>query len=116
MTIEKSEKDHFVYITYARQGYKDIDQFRVMMSNILSDRASEKDIVIDFGVSKYLTSPEIGAMVRLANGLVGSSRIVRVIPSESLYKQLLSINLTKLEHFTVYKDRQEFAEQLKKML
>jgi hypothetical protein len=115
MAIEKTEKEHFVYITYARQGYKDVDQFRTTMSSILSDRASEKDIVIDFGVCRYLTSPEIGSMVRLANALVGTSRFVRVIPSEDLHKQLSSINLTRLDHLAIYKNRQDFAEQLKKM-
>ena len=115
MAMEKSEKDHFVYITYSRQGYKDVEQFRTTLSALLSDKASEKDIVIDFGLSKYLTSPEIGAIVRLAQGLAASTRILRIIPSEALYKQLSSLNLTNLEHLTIYKDRQDFADQLSKM-
>jgi len=115
MTIEKSEKDHFVLIKYARQGFKDIEQLRTMLSGIQSDTGSEKDIVIDFGASKYLTSPEIGCIVRLAHGLVGSSRILRVIPSEGLYKQLSSLNLAKLDHLTIYENREDFADHLKKM-
>lgn len=115
MSIEKAEKDHFIYITYSRQGFKDIEQFRTMLSGIQSDIGSEKDIVIDFGATKYLTSPEIGSIVRLANGLVGSSRILRVIPCEGLYKQLSSLNLTNLDHLTIYKSRQEFIDQLKEM-
>jgi hypothetical protein len=115
MTIEKSEKNHFVYVTYFRQGFKDIEQFRTMLSGIQSDTSSEKDIVVDFGVSKYLTSPEIGSIVRLANSLVGSARILRVIPCEGLYKQLSTLNLTKLDHLTIYKNREDFTDQLKKM-
>jgi hypothetical protein len=115
MTMEKSEKDHFIYVTYSRQGFKDVNHFRTAMAVLASDKTSEKDIVIDFGNTKYLTSPEIGSMVRLANGLVGSSRILRVIPCEGLYRQLSSLNLTKLDHFAVYQNRDDFAEQLKKM-
>jgi hypothetical protein len=51
--------------------------------------------------------------VRLANNLKGSPRIVRVIPGDELYKQISSINLTNLEHLVVYKNRQDFAQQLK---
>jgi hypothetical protein len=113
MTIEKSEKEKFVYFTYARQGYKDVELFKSSMSVELSKTDSIKDIIIDFGLCKYLTSPEIGALVRLANALKGSPRIVRVIPCDELYKQISSINLTNLEHLIVYKNRQEFTDQLK---
>ena len=115
MTIEKTEKDHFIYITYARQGSKDIEQFRTMLSGIQSEKRSEKDIIIDFGARKYLASPEIGSIVRLAQGLVGSSRILRIIPCEGLYEQLSSLYLTNLDNLTIYKNRDDFTDQLKKM-
>jgi hypothetical protein len=115
MTLEKSEKEKFVYFTYTRQGYKDVDQFKSAMSAEMSVLGSSKDIIIDFGVCKYLTSPEIGTLVRLANGLKGSPRMVRVIPSDDLYKQIAAINITNLDHLIIYKNRQDFAEQLKRM-
>jgi hypothetical protein len=113
MSIEKSEKGKFIYITYARQGYKDVEQFKNVLGAELADRESTKDIIIDFGLCKYLTSPEIGTLVRLANNLKASPRIVRVIPCDELYKQISSINLTNLDHLIVYKNRQDFADQLK---
>jgi hypothetical protein len=113
MAIEKSEKEKFIYITYSRQGYKDVELFKSALGAELSNRESTKDIIIDFGLCKYLTSPEIGTLVRLANGLKGSPRIVRVIPCDELYKQISSINLTNLDHLIVYKNRQDFADQLK---
>jgi hypothetical protein len=115
MTLEKIEKEHFVYINYSRQGYKDVDLFRATLAAFRSEAGSEKDIVIDFGNSRYLTSPEIGSMIRLAQGLVEKSRILRIIPCEELYRQLSSLNLTHLDHLMIYKNRDEFAEQLKKM-
>jgi hypothetical protein len=113
MAIEKSEKEKFVYFTYARQGYKDVELFKSSMAAELANRESTKDIIIDFGMTRYLTSPEIGTLVRLANSLKGSPRLVRVIPSDDLFKQISSINLTSLEHLIVYKNRQEFTDQLK---
>ena len=113
MSIERSEKDTFVYFTYARQGYKDVELFKSSMTAELSNRESTKDIILDFGPTRYLTSPEIGTLVRLANNLKGSPRIVRVIPGDELYKQISSINLTNLEHLIVYKNRQDFTDQLK---
>jgi hypothetical protein len=112
MTIEKSEKEKFVYFTYARQGYKDVELFKSAMSVELAKTDSTKDIIIDFGLCKYLTSPEIGTLVRLANGLKASPRIVRAIPCDELYKQISSINLTNLDHLIVYKNRKEFTDQL----
>jgi hypothetical protein len=113
MSLERSEKEKYVYFTYTRQSYKDVDQFKSALAAEMSVFKSEKDIIIDFGVCKYLTSPEIGTLVRLANGLKGSLRIVRVIPCDELHRQLSSINLTALEHLIVYKSREEFADQLK---
>ena len=113
MAIERSEKEKFVYFTYARQGYKDVELFKSSMAAELSNRESTKDIIIDFGASRYLTSPEIGTLVRLANNLKGSTRIVRVIPCDDLYRQISSINLTNLDHLIVYKNRQDFADRLK---
>jgi hypothetical protein len=115
MALEKTEHAQFIYITYSRQGYKDVEQFRITLSSLMSDRTSEKDIVIDFGTSKLLTSPEIGSVVRLAQGIAGTSRFLRVIPGEGLYKQLTALNLTHLSHLAIYKTREDFAEQLKKM-
>jgi hypothetical protein len=113
MTIEKTEKEKFVYITYARQGIIDVEQFKQTLSSLSSNRESTKDIIIDFGVCKILTSPEIGALVRLSNDLKSSPRIVRVIPSDELYKQFVSVNLTQLDHLTIYKNRQDFTDRLK---
>jgi hypothetical protein len=113
MTIERSEKDKFVYFTYGRQGYKDVELFKSALAAELANRESTKDIILDFGPTRYLTSPEIGTLVRLANNLKSSPRIVRVIPCDDLYKQISSINLTNLEHLIVYKNRQDFADQLK---
>ncbi len=113
MTIEKTDKGKFIYITYARQGVKDVDLFKTALLSELSNKDSIKDIIVDFGMCKYLTSPEIGILVRAATSLKGSPRIVRVIPCEGLYKQMLSVNLTKVDHLTIYKDRQDFAQQLK---
>jgi hypothetical protein len=113
MAIEKSEKEKFIYITYSRQGFKDVEQFKSVLGAELLNRESTKDIIIDFGLCKYLTSPEIGTLVRLANALKVSPRIVRVIPCDELYKQISSINLTNLDHLIVYKNRQDFADQLK---
>jgi hypothetical protein len=113
MSLERSEKEKFVYFAYSRQGVKDVDQFKSAMSAEMGVFESDKDIIIDFGACKYLTSPEIGTLVRLANGLKGSLRIVRVIPSDELHRQLSSINLIALEHLIVYKNREEFADQLK---
>jgi hypothetical protein len=113
MTLERSEKEKFVYFIYVRQGYKDVELFKSSLASELANRESTKDIIIDFGVCKYLTSPEIGVVVRLVEGLKGSPRIVRVIPSDELYKQLSSINLTNLGNLVIYKNRQEFADQLK---
>jgi hypothetical protein len=112
MTIEKSEKEKFVYITYARQGIIDVDQFKQVLASLASDRETTKDIIIDFGACKILTSPEIGSLVRLSTQLKGSPRIVRVIPSDELYKQFASVNLTSLDHLVIYKNRQDFKDRL----
>ncbi len=115
MSIDKMEKEHFVLITYARQGYKDVEQFRIMLSSLISSLGPEKDIVIDFGTTKALTSPEIGAVARLAEGLKETARFVRLVPSDSLHKQFSSLNLSKIEHLTIYKNRQNFADHVMKM-
>jgi hypothetical protein len=112
MTIEKNEKGKFIYITYARQGITDVEQFKQVLAGLTFDREATKDIIIDFGNCKILTSPEIGALVRLSTQLKGSPRIVRVIPSDELYKQFVSVNLTSLDHLTIYKNPQDFKDQL----
>ena len=113
MTIGRSEKEKFVYFTYGREGYKDVELFKNALAAEMCIEGSTKDIIIDFGTCKYLTSPEIGSFVRLANSFKGAPRIVRVIPCDDLYKQLSSINITDLEHLIIYKNRQDFTDQLK---
>jgi hypothetical protein len=114
MAIEKTEKENYIYITYSRQGILDVEKFKQLLAGLVSDHEKTKDIIIDFGVCKTLTSPEIGAVVRLANQLKGSPRILRVVPSDELYKQFVSVNLTSLDYLSIYKNRQEFLDQLKK--
>jgi hypothetical protein len=113
MTIEKVDKGNFTYITYTRQGFKDVELFKATLSGLGVDKEATKDIIIDFRAMKYLTSPELGALVRLANQLKGSPRIVRAIPGDDLYKQFSSVNLTIIAGLTIYKNRQDFADQLK---
>ncbi len=113
MTVEKMEKDSFIFVTYARQGFKDVELFKTTLSSIAADKEASKDIIVDFRAAKYLTSPELGALVRLANQLRGTPRIVRVIPSDELYKQFSAINLTQVDRLTIYKNRQDFADQIK---
>jgi len=113
MAVEKIEKDNFVYVTYDRQGFKDVEHFKASLSNLANDKAATKDIIVDFRTAKYLTSPEIGALVRLANQLHGTQRIVRVIPSDELFKQFSSVNLTAVDRLTIYKNRQDFSDHLK---
>jgi hypothetical protein len=113
MAVEKIEKDNFVYVTYDRQGFKDVENFKVSLSNLASDKTATKDIIVDFRAAKYLTSPEIGALVRLANQLRGTQRIVRVIPTDELFKQFSSVNLTTVDRLTIYKNKQDFTDHLK---
>jgi hypothetical protein len=113
MAFEKSEKANFVYITYTRQNSNDTDKLKTELNILSQDKKSTKDIILDFGTSKYLTSPEIGTVVRFANDLKFSSRIVRIIPSNELYKQFDTVNLTSVEHLTIYKNREDFTDKLK---
>jgi hypothetical protein len=113
MAFEKSEKPNFVYITYSRQNVHDTEKLKTELAIISQDKKSTKDVIIDFGTSKYLTSPEIGTIVRFANDVKFSSRIVRIIPSDELYKQFDTVNLTSIEHLTIYRNRQDFTEKLK---
>lgn|GEM_PF-3078182 len=62
---------------------------------------------------KYMTSPEIGAIIRLVNNFNKTERYLKIIPSEELYKTFISINLQNLEHLVIYENKEAFVDQLK---
>jgi hypothetical protein len=113
MSIDKKESEHLVFISYARSGYKDVEDFKRVLGNLSSPIVSGKDVVVDCSSCKYMTSPEIGALVRLANDFQKTKRFLRIIPSEEFHKTLLSINLQYLEHLIIYKSKKAFTDHLK---
>jgi hypothetical protein len=115
MSLEVNEKDRYIFITYARRGFADVEQFKTLLSSLKIRDAKAKDVILDLTACKVLTSPEIGAIVWLSNNLLASPRIVRIVPSEELFKQLSSINIPKLANCCLYKNRKEFEEQLKSL-
>jgi hypothetical protein len=60
-----------------------------------------------------MTSPEIGAIIRLVNNFNKTERYLKIIPSEELYKTFISINLQNLEHLVIYENKEAFVDQLK---
>jgi hypothetical protein len=113
MSLEVNEKERYIFITYARRGFADVEQFKAMLSSIKIRDAQAKDVILDLSSCRVLTSPEIGAIVWLSNTLSASPRIIRIIPSEELFKQLSSINIPKLANCCLYKNRKDFEEQIK---
>jgi hypothetical protein len=113
MSIDKKETEHLVFISYSRSGYKDIEEFKRELNNLSSSTLSGKDIVVDCSSCKYMTSPEIGALIRLVNNFQKTERFLRIIPSEELYKTLKSINLQNLEHLVIYENKKAFTDHLK---
>ncbi len=107
MDIKVKEKEKFIYVHYARESTSDFAPIRSQMFKIIDDYSipKEKDLIIDFGDSNFLNSPEIGIIASLARELrkVKRNLIILSTPKiENLIKStsMLSINnlLLGLKH------------------
>jgi anti-anti-sigma regulatory factor len=112
MSLEKKETEHFIYLSYSRSDFKDVEEFKKELGNLAAKTTCTKDVVVDCTLCKYMASAELGALVRFVNDLRGTERFLRVIPSKELHKTMLSINLQKIEHLVIYANKKAFAEQL----
>ncbi|MBD3346355.1 MAG: hypothetical protein GF401_14970 [Chitinivibrionales bacterium] len=115
MAIERTETPQFIYLLYRREGHHDFEKMKKELSCFSSKLSVPKDIVLDLSHLNTISSPEMGAIVRLAADLKGTGRYLRLIPSPKIKGVIESSNIGKLEHLVVYGNREVFVNQLKKL-
>ncbi|MBD3321815.1 MAG: hypothetical protein GF350_12030 [Chitinivibrionales bacterium] len=115
MAIEKTDTPQFTYLRYQRDGHRDYEKMKQELSCFSSKLSEPKDIVLDLSYLNNISSPEIGAIVRLASDLKGTGRYLRLIPSSQIKGVIDSSNIGRLEHLVVYNDRKVFVNHLKKL-
>ncbi len=113
MPVNVSDHGQLVYISYHRQEFKDSDQLKKVLGNQASTLI-DKDVVVDFSSCNSLTSPEIGAVVRLLQAFQGSTRYLRIVTNPDVRKTLESTNVIKLQNLVIYDNQQQFIEEVKK--
>ena len=115
MTLKKRITGQFLYINYTRENFKDFNDYKRELENMLSVSVGDRDVVIDFTGSSGVASSEIGLLVRLINKFKGTARFVRVVGNEFVTKMLKSTNIQKLDNFLLYDDQKAFVDQVKKV-
>jgi len=115
MALKKRTTEQFIYVNYQRDNYKDFNDYKRELENMLSTTVGDRDVVIDFTGSSGVSSSEIGMLVRLINKFKGTARFVRVVGNEFVTKMLKSTNIQKLDNFLLYDNQKAFVDQVKKV-
>ena len=105
-----SPDSKFVYVSYRREGYKDVSEFEAELGPVVKDGTS--DIVIDLTGFAALSSPEIGVIVRTINALKGTHRTLRLISSPEVRDTLDKSNLGRLSNLAIYPDKDTMLTDL----
>lgn len=113
MALKKIENSHLIYISYIRESFKEFEQFKNILANSGSLSENEKDIVIDLTGTSYISSPEIGAIIRLVKRLQGTRRFLHIIATPSIKKVLDSTNVNRIKNLVIYQGQQEFKQKMK---
>jgi poly-D-alanine transfer protein DltD len=114
MGVKLRDYPDFYYISYKRDGYQDLEVLKREFGNITGLSAKAKDVAVDLSASQYITSPEIGALVRLLGAVAKSDRSVMLIVSPSIKKFILTTNLHRAPNLEIYDDLRQFVEVLQK--
>lgn len=99
----ESHPGEYVFVSYRREGYEDVKDFEEELRTVAVARTV--DIVIDLAGFVALSSPEIGVLVRVANLLKGSGKVVRIITSAELEETFTRTNLDKLSTIALFPSR-----------
>jgi anti-anti-sigma regulatory factor len=114
MSVKVREYPQFVYVQYKREGYQDLEALKREFGNFSGFSALPRDVAIDFTGSSYITSPELGALVRLMTSLGKLGRSVMLIVPPPVKKFIYTTNLHKTPNLEIYDDFKHFIEVLQK--
>jgi anti-anti-sigma regulatory factor len=114
MSVLTREYPQFFYVKYNREGYQDLEDLKREFGNFTGLSATPKDVAVDLTGSSYITSPEIGALVRLMMSLQKVGCSVMLIAPPAIKKFLYTTNLHKSPNLEIYEDHKQFAEVLQK--
>jgi anti-anti-sigma factor len=114
--LEIKDTPVFTYLVYQRDLNTDVDTLKKEIGNILFNLAPDKDVVLDMSNIKNISSSEIGIIVKVRNQCNGRNRIIRVVANPMLKKMLDSTGMSKLSDLLIYETREQFAEELKKLI
>ncbi len=113
MALKKLESSRFIYISYCRDNYKELTHFKTLLANSGSLSEGNKDIVIDLSGSDFISSPELGAIIRLLKRLQGSRRCLRIIAGPTVKKLMNTTNVSRIKNMVVYEGQKDFKRRMK---
>ncbi|MFP4418539.1 MAG: hypothetical protein ACOC41_03635 [Chitinivibrionales bacterium] len=113
MALKKIQTQRFIYISYARESFKELTLFKNTMANIGSLAEEEKDVILDLSGTDCISSPEIGAIAALVKRLYGSNRFVRIIADEATKHIMDTTNIGRIKNVVIYGGLEEFRRKMK---
>jgi anti-anti-sigma regulatory factor len=114
MTVNITHLPEYTYISYVREGYRDLEQLKQDLADIVRTSPGQSNLVIDFSESDFIVSSEIRVIVSLLRKLNKSATRVHLIASSKVKQVLLASNLEKVAGFFMYDDLRQCMDRLGK--